>query len=288
MRKTPVPIPNTVEKTHISENTWRATAWEDNPLPAPFLEKRELIFSVLSFFISIFLGGQVNISKVATKFFIVSSFVGVLTTSEVKASAQNKLDRDTVELSSKVSPEGTSDTRFLKYAPKPELVYMGEKENAKFVVTLGDNRLYQYNSDGEPIKVYSIATGKVATPTEEGVRVVSHVESFPYLTAPRTTKRRRNPRSYGPKIIILDKILSFCNKSVIFIHSDVFSSKFCGVPSYSFETNVSNINFLLGYSSIIIPLCLRFLMSIPVSSFISLIAVCSGSSPSSIFPPGMS
>ena len=61
------------------------------------------------------------------------------------------------------------------------------------------------HSDGEPIKVYSIATGKVATPTEEGVRVVSHVESFPYLTAPRTTKRRKNPRSYGPKIIVLDK-----------------------------------------------------------------------------------
>ena len=164
-----------------------------------------------------------NISKVATKFFIVSSFIGVLTTSAVKASAQNRLDKDTVELSSKVPPEGTSDTRFLKFAPKPELVYMGEKENAKFVVTLGDNRLYQYNSDGEPIKVYSIATGKIATPTEEGARVVSHVESFPYLTAPRTTKRRRNPRSYGPKIIILDKInLKTGEKSMTgqFIHGN--------------------------------------------------------------------
>ena len=41
MRKPPVPIPNTVVKTHSSENTWRATAWEDNPLPTPKL-KREL------------------------------------------------------------------------------------------------------------------------------------------------------------------------------------------------------------------------------------------------------
>jgi hypothetical protein len=28
-------IPNTVVKTYFSENTWRATAWEDNPMPAP-------------------------------------------------------------------------------------------------------------------------------------------------------------------------------------------------------------------------------------------------------------
>lgn len=164
-----------------------------------------------------------NISKVATKFFIASSFVGVLTVGAVKTSAQNQLEKDTVELSSKVPPEGTSDMRFLEFAPKPELVYMGERKNAKFVVTLGDNRLYQYNSNGEPIKVYSIATGKASTPTEEGVRIVSHVESFPYLTAPRGTKRRRNPRSYGPKIIILDKIdLKTGEKSMTgqFIHGN--------------------------------------------------------------------
>ena len=54
MRKTPVPIPNTVEKTHIGENTWRATAWEDNSLPAPILEKTQAQ-TVGSFFILLFL-----------------------------------------------------------------------------------------------------------------------------------------------------------------------------------------------------------------------------------------
>jgi hypothetical protein len=34
-------IPNTVVKTYFSENTWRATAWEDNPMPAPNLTKSQ-------------------------------------------------------------------------------------------------------------------------------------------------------------------------------------------------------------------------------------------------------
>ena len=51
VKKTPVPIPNTVEKIHSGENTWRATAWEDNSLPAPNLEKRDLEQKVqISFF----------------------------------------------------------------------------------------------------------------------------------------------------------------------------------------------------------------------------------------------
>ena len=36
--------------------------------------------------------------------------------------------------------------------------------------------------------------------------MVSHVEKYPYLTAPRSTKRRRNPSSFGPNIIILDNV----------------------------------------------------------------------------------
>ena len=50
--KPPVPIPNTVVKTYFSENTWRATAWEDNPMPAPNLKKKanlqvsKLVFSL--------------------------------------------------------------------------------------------------------------------------------------------------------------------------------------------------------------------------------------------------
>ena len=41
VRKTPVPIPNTVVKTHCGENTWRATSWEDSSLPTSKLNKSE-------------------------------------------------------------------------------------------------------------------------------------------------------------------------------------------------------------------------------------------------------
>ena len=53
MRKPPVPIPNTVVKTHSGENTWRATAWEDSSLPTPNLRKRELNASLVLFFCSL-------------------------------------------------------------------------------------------------------------------------------------------------------------------------------------------------------------------------------------------
>lgn len=66
MRKTPVPIPNTVEKTHIGENTWRATAWEDNSLPAPILEER-IRLSSLFFYIKDFM------DKISAK----NSFTGI-------------------------------------------------------------------------------------------------------------------------------------------------------------------------------------------------------------------
>lgn len=164
-----------------------------------------------------------NISKISTKLFAISAFAGALTYGTVKSYSQRPMSTDKVEISTKVPPEGTDEYRFLKFAPKPDIVYMGEERKARFVVTLSDNRLYHYNDYGEPIKVYSVASGRPSSPTSTGVRMVSHVESYPYLSAPRSTKRRRSPKSYGPKIIILDKIdLETGEKSMIgeFIHGN--------------------------------------------------------------------
>ena len=164
-----------------------------------------------------------NISKITTKLFTVSAFAGALICGTAKSYSQHYVEQDKIELSSKVPPQGSDEYRFLKNAPKPEIIYLGEERKARFVVTLNDNRLYHYDDYGEPIKVYSVASGKPSSPTSTGVRMVSHVESYPYLTAPRSTKRRRSPRSYGPKIIILDKIdLLTGEKSMIgeFIHGN--------------------------------------------------------------------
>ena len=102
--------------------------------------------------------------------------------------------------------KGSNDQKFLKFAPNPDVLVQNKKKKAIFVVDLSKNHLYQYDKSGKAIWVYPIASGKKSTPTHTGVRVVSHVESYPYRGAPKTSKRRKTPRAFGPKIIILDKL----------------------------------------------------------------------------------
>jgi len=92
----------------------------------------------------------------------------------------------------------------LEKAPSCKVMIQGKKRNAKIVVELSTNKLYKYDENGNAIAVYPIASGKPSTPTDTGIRIVSHIETYPYKTAPKHTKRRRNPIAYGPKIICLD------------------------------------------------------------------------------------
>lgn len=113
---------------------------------------------------------------------------------------------DTFEKSKPVLPSGTTNDSILLFAPSPEVLIQGELRNAKIVVDLSKNILYYYNEDGIAQNAYLVASGKPSSPTHTGVRVVSHTETFPYKTAPYSTKRRRRPWDYGPKIIIVDRL----------------------------------------------------------------------------------
>ena len=53
--KPPVPIPNTVVKTHNGDNTWRATSWEDSSLLASNLNKKEIDWTIGFFFLYVVL-----------------------------------------------------------------------------------------------------------------------------------------------------------------------------------------------------------------------------------------
>ena len=112
-------------------------------------------------------------------------------------------------------PEGSSDSAVLNAAPNPEISINGKVQNAVIVVDLSKNVLFKYDSLGVAEKAYLIASGKPNTPTDKGVRIVTHIEKYPYRTAPKSTKRRKNPGAYGPNIICLNKInvifLSFSN-----------------------------------------------------------------------------
>ena len=129
--------------------------------------------------------------------------------SAVNSNTIQKLrQQDTFEYCEKTSvpPAWTNNINILKHAPSPKVKVEGKMRNAVIVVDISKNVLYHYDEKGDAQMAYSVATGKKDTPTHIGVRIVSHVETYPYKTAPRSTKRRRNPRPYGPKAIILDKL----------------------------------------------------------------------------------
>ena len=105
-----------------------------------------------------------------------------------------------------VTAKGCMDSTVLKNAPEPYITIVNKPAQATMVVDLSTNVLYRYNSSGKAFIAYKIASGKKNTPTDKGVRVVTHVETYPYRYAPRHTKRRRNPSAYGPKVICLNKI----------------------------------------------------------------------------------
>lgn len=106
---------------------------------------------------------------------------------------------------SKITPKGTDDKDVLALAPKPDIIIAGEKKKAGIVVDIETNVLYTYDSDGNPTKAYLVASGAKESPTEKGIRIVTHKEKFPYRSA-IGTKRKRNPKDYGPFVIILKKI----------------------------------------------------------------------------------
>lgn len=105
----------------------------------------------------------------------------------------------------KVSPKGSTNTEHLKNAPNPIITVAGEENFASMVVDVKNNLLYKYDENGKAIIVYSVATGKKSLPTRKGIRKIDHVEDYPYKTA-YGTKRKKNPKAYGPNVLYLVSI----------------------------------------------------------------------------------
>ena len=105
-------------------------------------------------------------------------------------------------------PKGSAADSILAFAPDPYVTVQGQQKTLTFAVDVTNNILYHYDKNGNPLKGYRIASGKLdpENQTDEGLRVVSHVETFPYDTAPAHTKRSQNPADYGPRCIILETL----------------------------------------------------------------------------------
>ena len=114
------------------------------------------------------------------------------------------LSKDTFQYS--IPPTGTTEDSILKKAPSPQITVKGEKKNAAIVVDLNSNVLYQYDESGKPICAYLVASGKKKYPTDTGIRVVTHIERYPYKTASPKTKRYKKPWDYGPRVICLETV----------------------------------------------------------------------------------
>ncbi len=106
----------------------------------------------------------------------------------------------------KITPQGTNAKSILLGAPNPQITIKGDTTNAAIVVDISKNILYHYNEDGEAICAYLVASGKEKYPTDTGVRIVTHVEKYPYKSAPASTRRHRKPNDYGPRTICLETI----------------------------------------------------------------------------------
>ena len=110
-----------------------------------------------------------------------------------------------------VSPKGNNSPEILACAPSPKVTVCGNTTNAKFVIDLSHNVLYNYDDSGHAKCAYSIASGKKLengeSLTPKGVRRISHVEKSPYKNVPRSSKRYGNPGGvYGPWLIYTTRV----------------------------------------------------------------------------------
>lgn len=134
---------------------------------------------------------------------------GVATSPVAKAQNKNNVYNsvcDEFVSSTKVTSKGTVDVGKLGDVPNPKIKIAGEKKLATIVVDLAKNILYHYNDEGKVQNAYLVASGKSKTPTDTGVRMVTHIEFYPYRNAPVASRRRRHPQDYGPRIICLETI----------------------------------------------------------------------------------
>ena len=147
---------------------------------------------------------QPNIRQIMLTMAVAGS---ITATAQAVKNNPETLQKDSFSTSTvNIPPTGTAEDSIMLCAPSPQIKIQGESKNARIVVKLSTNVLYKYNEDGKAVMAYRVASGKKTTPTKTGVRVVSHVESYPYKSAPENTRRYRKPWDYGPKIICLETL----------------------------------------------------------------------------------
>ena len=98
----------------------------------------------------------------------------------------------------------TNDPNVLVNAPSPKFMFKGQEMIAKGVVDIKNCKFYIYDSEGKAIEAFNVANGAPSSPTKPSVRKVLSKMEYPYSNCPKSSKRYRYPRDYGPKIAYLN------------------------------------------------------------------------------------
>jgi len=122
-----------------------------------------------------------------------------------KTENANQTSNDIVVKNKANASEDIKNPELLANAPSNKITVSGEEKQARIVVSLSSNKLYLYDENGQAEEVHTIASGAKNTPTHKGLRKVSHIETYPYANA-EGTKRQKNPKPYGPKILVLNTV----------------------------------------------------------------------------------
>lgn len=105
----------------------------------------------------------------------------------------------------KSAPGGITDSIFLKKAPTPKITVKGHAVSARIVVDITNNYMYQYDKNGKVEIAYPVSTGR-GDLTVPGLYSISHVEYYPYNTAPEMSLRKNVPCIFGDAAIVLNKV----------------------------------------------------------------------------------
>lgn len=141
----------------------------------------------------------VQIPKVARN---IAFATPLLFASTIVNAQQNSLQQDVFEKSEEFMMNCVADSMLVS----PEVQMGKDIIYPAVVVDLSEGRLYHYDLGGNLQEVFPIASGKKSTPTQPGLKIINGIEKYPYSTAPKATKRYKNPNDYGTHLLNLSDV----------------------------------------------------------------------------------
>lgn len=149
---------------------------------------------------------SIQIPKIVKNIMVTAPLL--LATTTLRAQQQNLLQEDIFVKTATGEPVSLPSSINVPESLEmsPELIVGGKVVYPAIVVTLSDNRLYYYDPDTNLYDVFSVALGKSSTPTKPGLKVINKIEQYPYLDAPKSTKRYKNPADYGTYLLNLSNV----------------------------------------------------------------------------------